>query len=119
MTRVHVAAGLLFGALVVTRAADAGQSATPPQPPPARAESAEPADLPFAFDGPPPPAPPAIIARDASGRVTVRAVRLTSPLRIDGRLDESVYTNVPPMSDFIQVEPARRRARDANRPRSG
>ena len=61
--------------------------------------------LPFAFDGPPPPAPPAVIARDASDRVTVRAVRLTAPLRLDGQLDEAVYTSVPPMSDFIQVEP--------------
>ena len=58
-----------------------------------------------AIDGPPPPAAPAVINRDASGRATVRAVRLMSPLSTDGRLDEPVYATVPPMSGFIQVEP--------------
>ncbi len=62
-------------------------------------------DLPFTYDGPPPPALPTAIARDESGRVTVRAVRLEAPLRLDGQLDEAVYTTVQPMSDFIQVEP--------------
>ncbi|MGB7218472.1 MAG: DUF5916 domain-containing protein [Vicinamibacterales bacterium] len=37
---------------------------------------------------------------------TVRAVRLSQPLRVDGRLDELLYTTVPPISDFIQTEPA-------------
>jgi hypothetical protein len=32
-------------------------------------------------------------------------VRLTAPLRVDGRLDESVYASVPSITDFIQVEP--------------
>ena len=36
---------------------------------------------------------------------TVRAVRLTTPLRIDGRLDEEIYVQVPAMSDFIQNDP--------------
>ena len=58
-----------------------------------------------AIDGPPPPAAPAVINRDASGRATVRAVRLMSPLSTDGRFDEPVYATVPPMSGFIQVEP--------------
>jgi hypothetical protein len=44
--------------------------------------------------------------RDAQGRLTIRATRLTSPLRIDGRLDEVVYASVEPVSDFIQMEPA-------------
>ena len=57
------------------------------------------------IDGPPPPMPPEIIARDAVGRVTARAVRLQTPLRIDGQLDEDLYTSVPSMSDFIQAEP--------------
>ena len=36
----------------------------------------------------------------------MRAARLTSPLRIDGKLDEPVYASVDPVSDFIQMEPA-------------
>jgi hypothetical protein len=42
-----------------------------------------------------------VISRDGSGRATVRAVRLTAPLRVDGSLDEDVYTTVPSISDFI------------------
>jgi hypothetical protein len=58
-----------------------------------------------ALDGPAPPVPPAVISRDASGRATVRAVRVATPLRIDGVLAESFYGTVPPISDFIQQEP--------------
>ena len=54
---------------------------------------------------PPEPVAPAVITRDADGNVTVRAVRLTQPLRIDGALDERHYQDVLPMSDFVQVEP--------------
>src|SRR5438309_2193341 len=61
--------------------------------------------LPVGFDGPPPPVPPQLIARDAAGHATVRGVRLTAPLRIDGRLDEALYRDVPPISDFVQMEP--------------
>ena len=61
--------------------------------------------LPFAYDGPPPPEPPAVISRDASGKITVRAVPLSARLRIDGKLDEAVYETTPSMSDFIQQEP--------------
>ena len=64
-----------------------------------------PIELPFPIDGPPPPAPPETVARDAQGRVTIRAVRLTVPLRLDGQLDEPVYSDVLPASDFIQSEP--------------
>ena len=53
----------------------------------------------------PDPAPPATVSRTADGGVTVRAVRLTEPLRIDGRLDEAIYKTVPPISDFVQQEP--------------
>ena len=61
--------------------------------------------LPASFSGPPPPVPPATINRDAAGRATVRAVRLTTPLRLDGRLDEEIYAQVPAISDFIQNDP--------------
>jgi len=54
---------------------------------------------------PPPPVPPAVASRDSTGRATVRAVRLTEPFRLDGRLDEAVYEAVPPISDFVQSVP--------------
>lgn len=57
------------------------------------------------IDGPPPPQPPAVISRDAAGRATIRASRVTEPLRIDGTLDERVYQDVLAISDFIQTEP--------------
>src|SRR5262249_43101669 len=58
-----------------------------------------------ATDAPPPPIAPATINRDASGRATVRAVRVSPPPRIDGKLDESIYSEVQPVSDFIQNDP--------------
>jgi hypothetical protein len=61
--------------------------------------------LPSNFDGPQPPDLPAVVSRDAQGRTTVRAVRLTAPLRVDGNLDEDVYRIVTPISDFIRAEP--------------
>jgi TolB-like protein len=57
------------------------------------------------IDGPPPPAPPEIITRDAAGRATVRAVRLTGPWQLDGVLSEEIYQQVPALSDFIQQLP--------------
>ncbi len=56
-------------------------------------------------DHPPAPVPPAVVTRDADNRATVRAVRITEPLQIDGRLDEAIFTSVPPISDFIQTDP--------------
>lgn len=58
-----------------------------------------------AIDGPPPPVPPAVITRDAQGRATVRATRISERIRIDGRLDESVYSTVAAIDGFIQQEP--------------
>src|SRR5439155_17329308 len=55
--------------------------------------------------GPPAPDAPAVINREATGMATVRAVRTPAPIKIDGKLDESIYTTVPPMSDFIETEP--------------
>jgi len=86
-------------ALIGATTAHAGQDETPP---PALALVD---DVPADFDGPPPPIAPAVISRDASGRATIRAVRVTTPLRIDGALDEPLYTSVLPISDFIQQEP--------------
>ena len=55
--------------------------------------------------GPPPPLAPEVISRDERGRATMRAVRLTTPLTLDGALDERVYRDVPPATDFVQVLP--------------
>ena len=57
------------------------------------------------IDGPPPPLPPEMIARDALGRATVRAIKLSEPLRVDGRLDEEVYVTTRPFGGLVQVVP--------------
>ncbi len=46
-----------------------------------------------------------LLVREPDGRVIVRATRITEPIRIDGRLDEAVYGEIPPVTDFIQQEP--------------
>jgi uncharacterized protein DUF5916/cellulose/xylan binding protein with CBM9 domain len=56
-------------------------------------------------DAPPEPVAPEVVTRDPDGRATVRAVRISEPLRIDGALDESLYRDVRSISNFIQVEP--------------
>ncbi len=55
--------------------------------------------------GPPPPTLPDTISRDDQGHATVRAVRVTTPMRVDGRLDEAIYGSINPASGFIQMEP--------------
>ncbi|HEY6615950.1 MAG TPA: hypothetical protein VIZ32_15575, partial [Vicinamibacterales bacterium] len=62
-------------------------------------------DLPFTFDGPAVPVAPNIISRDADGRATLRAVRLSAPIKLDGELDEAVYAATPSFTDFFQMEP--------------
>ena len=57
------------------------------------------------IDGPAPPVPPAVVSRDTQGRMTMRAISLDAPLRLDGQLDERVYRDVAPVTDFIQQEP--------------
>ncbi len=51
------------------------------------------------------PVAPAVVARDAAGHVTVRAVRTEQAIRIDGRLDEAIYETTPAIGDFLQQEP--------------
>ena len=53
---------------------------------------------------PPGPVAPATMARTSQGRVTIRAVRLTEPLNVDGVLDEAAY-QTPPITGFIQTLP--------------
>jgi hypothetical protein len=54
---------------------------------------------------PAPPTPPDVISRDGARHATIRAIHLAAPLRLDGRLDEEVYQQVPAISDFIQTLP--------------
>jgi len=46
-----------------------------------------------------------LVERTANDNVTVRAVRLEAPLKVDGHLDEEIYSRVQPITDFIQQEP--------------
>jgi hypothetical protein len=101
----RISIGWLLGvaAMLVTPAAVAAQQARAGGPP-------DPARAPRNFNMPnmpDPPAPiaPAVITRGENGRVVVRATKLSEPLRIDGKLDEEVYSVVPSMGDFIQNVP--------------
>jgi hypothetical protein len=58
-----------------------------------------------AIAGPPPPNAPEVVARDAEGRVTVRAVRLAEPLVLNGLLNDPIYSQVRAIGDFVQQEP--------------
>ena len=55
--------------------------------------------------GPPAPAAGEAVSRDADGRVTLRAFRLSEPLTVDGVLDDPVYDQVPAADGFLQQEP--------------
>src|SRR5262245_22993183 len=96
----QIPAWLVMGTLLLARGSDAGQQAELPG-----LAGPEAVELPVTFDGPLPPVPPEVISRDAAGRATIRAVRLTTPLTMDGKLDAEVYQRVPALSDFVQTEP--------------
>ena len=49
--------------------------------------------------------PVAIVTREADGRISVRAVRTSTPIRIDGRLDEAIYAATEAIEGFVQQEP--------------
>jgi hypothetical protein len=51
------------------------------------------------------PVPPAVMARDADGSVTIRAIRLVEPITVDGRLDDPLYRDTLPIDEFVQQEP--------------
>ena len=57
------------------------------------------------IDGPPAPTAPMVISRDAAQRATVRAIKLTAPLTVDGVLDEAIYTKEAAFGGLIQVAP--------------
>jgi hypothetical protein len=50
-------------------------------------------------------APQAAAPAPDTPRFTIRATRLSEPLRLDGVLDEALYTNVAPVERFLQTEP--------------
>jgi hypothetical protein len=49
--------------------------------------------------------PGAVWAREADGRVVVRATRVTEPPRLDSRLDDEAYREVPAITEMIQATP--------------
>ncbi len=55
--------------------------------------------------GPPAPEVGEAVSRDADGRVTLRAFRLSEPITVDGVLDDPVYDQVPAAGGFLQQEP--------------
>ena len=72
---------------------------------PAGFSADEGAALAATIDGPPPPSAPEVVSRDDLGRATVRAIKLAEGINVDGQLDEMVYQEVLPISDFIQQVP--------------
>ena len=69
--------------------------------------SAAPGSGPKDIDGPE-LVPPAVVARDDAGNVTIRAIRLAEPLVLDGRLDDPLYNETDSITDFVQQEPFER-----------
>src|SRR3990172_11863991 len=68
--------------------------------------AAQPAASPSGGNATVAPMPQTVVARDAEGRLTLRAVRIADALRIDGRLDEPSYELVEAIGGFVQQEPA-------------
>ena len=48
---------------------------------------------------------PEVVTRDEVGRTTVRAIKLTRGIRLDGQLDEQVYRLVPAITALVQQVP--------------
>ena len=46
-----------------------------------------------------------VSSRDAAGNVVIRATRITTPIEVDGKLDDGVYRQVEALTEFIQSEP--------------
>ncbi len=49
--------------------------------------------------------PVSVVVRLPDGQITLRATRVSQSLIVDGRLDESVYEEVPSAGGFVQQEP--------------
>jgi hypothetical protein len=72
---------------------------------PAGLPAPRPPELTLKLDGVQAPLLPETVHRGTEGQVTTRAIRLQTPLQVDGRLDEPIYEDIRPISDFIQNEP--------------
>jgi hypothetical protein len=58
------------------------------------------------IDGPAPPAEPNGMTRDqATGKSTIRAIKLRAPLRFDGKLDDAVYGEAAGFDGMMQAAP--------------
>jgi hypothetical protein len=98
-----VAARRSLALLILLVCAAAAHAQPVDQPPDVSTEEAD--SAPLVIDGSPPPVPPAMITRDDRNRPTVRAIKLSGPLTLDGVLDEVVYEEFEPFGGFVQVVP--------------
>jgi len=97
-------AAVLTGLCVALGAQPAEAQRSQPSPPTQGQAVGRGAARPSAVN-PPPPSAPDVLMRDPSGqRATVRAVHLNEPLRIDGKLDESLYQEKA-IDGFLQSVP--------------
>ena len=46
-----------------------------------------------------------VVGRDANGKISIQATRYDGAVNIDGNLDEAVYRELTPISDFVQQIP--------------
>src|SRR5437870_4565349 len=49
--------------------------------------------------------PPPVYSKDDAGHITLRATRIATPIKVDGRLDDEAYRQVEPLTGFTQSEP--------------
>jgi hypothetical protein len=56
-------------------------------------------------EAPPVPVAPATMSAGPNGQKTVRALKLTQPLKLDGVLDEEVYKREQPFDGMVQAAP--------------
>jgi hypothetical protein len=66
---------------------------------PAAAQSASASPSPAA------PVPNSVLSHDDTGRLLVRATRISKPINIDGKLDDEAYLTVPSITELIQMVP--------------
>ncbi|MEO7158603.1 MAG: DUF5916 domain-containing protein [Vicinamibacterales bacterium] len=72
----------------------------------ARAGDVPASSLAVVLDGPAPSEQPNTMTRDqATGKSTIRAIKLRAPLSLDGKLDDSVYAEFPGFGGMVQAAP--------------